>query len=241
MCEHPASKKAIAKKVTGVACLFPRPPLIPKDGFGLVGALDCTHPDNKKHCYTPTEPRNIMLWKSVLRYEMRKDDANIADTTRAVLEDSPAKSPAPPPKVSVELEPFTCPAGAKQAMRKNLRWTDGDGFSVVLDARHTEVEYVWFTPGEELESVVPERAGRDDRQRQVAPPGTRFYGRAYYLSEPLGDQVAPVLIVRYDRVKLPGQEEQPVCFVAVGSVKEFKDGKVESFNSGRGSVRHRWP
>ncbi|RKH09656.1 hypothetical protein D7X74_29145 [Corallococcus sp. CA047B] len=89
MCERPASKKAIARKVTGVACLFPRPPLFPKGTQpALFGALDCTNPANKKSCYSNTAPRHIMLWKGVLTYDMHKDDANIADTTRAVLEEA---------------------------------------------------------------------------------------------------------------------------------------------------------
>ncbi|WP_244238134.1 hypothetical protein [Corallococcus terminator] len=89
MCERPASKKAIAKKVTGVACLFPPPPLFPKGTQpALFGGLDCTNPANKKSCYSDTAPRHITIWKGVLTYDMHKDDAKIADTTRAVLEEA---------------------------------------------------------------------------------------------------------------------------------------------------------
>ncbi|RYZ41065.1 MAG: hypothetical protein EOO71_13515 [Myxococcaceae bacterium] len=89
LCERPASKKAIARKVTGVACLFPPPPLFPKGTQpALFGALDCDHPANKKACDNDSAPRHIRFWKGVLTYDMRKDDANIADTTRAVLEEA---------------------------------------------------------------------------------------------------------------------------------------------------------
>ncbi|RKG69698.1 serine/threonine protein kinase [Corallococcus sp. CA054B] len=144
------------------------------------------------------------------------------------------------PGAQIRPESFTCPAGAEQAMRENLRWTDGDRFTLVLDDRHAEFDYAWFTAGAEVVGIVP-KGMNDDYQRQVAPPGTRFYGKAYYLSDKMGRADGPALVVRYDRVRLPGQDEQPVCFVVEGTAKEFKDGKVKGFNRNSGRVVHRWP
>lgn len=144
------------------------------------------------------------------------------------------------PSAQIRPESFTCPAGAERAMRENLRWSVSDRFTLVLDDRYTEGENIWFTAGGEIVGIVP-KSSSGVRQREVAPPGTRFYGRAYYLSDKMGRADGPALVIRYDRVKLPGQDEQPVCFVVESPADAFKDGKVKSGNRGGGFVVDRWP
>ncbi|MFY1825297.1 serine/threonine protein kinase, partial [Myxococcus fulvus] len=94
--------------------------------------------------------------------------------------------------------------------------------------------------GGDVVGVVP-KGMNDDRQREVAPVGTRFYGKAYYLSDKMGRADGPALVVRYDRVKLPGQDEQPICFVVEGTVLAYKDGRVKARNWNGGFVVARWP
>ncbi|WP_249348143.1 hypothetical protein [Corallococcus exiguus] len=69
MCERPAYKKAIAKKVTSVACLF-------------AGAKPAQKDDNTN---APTQ-RNMSLEKGVFVYHLQKDHTNLTDNTKAVLE-----------------------------------------------------------------------------------------------------------------------------------------------------------
>ncbi|WP_199738570.1 hypothetical protein [Corallococcus sp. CA054B] len=144
------------------------------------------------------------------------------------------------PGAQIRPESFTCPAGADEAMREQLHWRDGDSFILQLDDRQSMLENVWFTAGAEVVGVVP-KGVNDDRQAAVAPRGTRFYGKAYYLSDKMGRVDGPALVVRYDRVKLPGQEEQPICFVVENEAVAFKDGRVKGYNRGAGTVVHRWP
>ncbi|RKH15022.1 hypothetical protein D7X74_19105 [Corallococcus sp. CA047B] len=70
MCERPAYKKAIAKKVTGVACLF--------------GGVK---PAEKKDGSNDATLRNMSIDKGVFTYHMSsKDHANLGDNTKATLE-----------------------------------------------------------------------------------------------------------------------------------------------------------
>ncbi|NOK32795.1 serine/threonine protein kinase [Corallococcus exercitus] len=144
------------------------------------------------------------------------------------------------PGAQIRPEAFTCPAGAEEAMREQLHWKEGDSFSLQLDDRQASFDNVWFTAGAEVVGVVPKGVS-DDRQDAVAPRGTRFYGKAYYLSDKMGRADGPALVIRYDRVKLPGQEEYPICFVHEGTVVAFKDGRVKASNRGSGTVVDRWP
>ncbi|NVJ09751.1 serine/threonine protein kinase [Myxococcus sp. AM001] len=143
------------------------------------------------------------------------------------------------PSAQIRPEAFTCPAGAEESMREDLRWTVNQPFALTLNARHGEEEVVWFTAGGDVEGVVPK--GVPASQRALAPPGTRFYGKAYFLSDRMGRSEGPALVIRYDRVKLPGQDERPVCFVAEAPSKGYEDGRVKAFNSGGGYVVDRWP
>ncbi|SEL91385.1 Serine/threonine protein kinase [Stigmatella aurantiaca] len=145
------------------------------------------------------------------------------------------------PGSQIRPESFTCPAGAARAMVKELHWKDGDSFALVLDDRHNSDDMTWFTAGSDVVGVVPKVKGFDRRQLEVAPPGTRFYGKAYYLSDKMGRSDGPAMVIRYDRVKLPGQDEKPVCFVVESRSYGFKDGRVQAGNFNTGRVVDRWP
>jgi eukaryotic-like serine/threonine-protein kinase len=144
------------------------------------------------------------------------------------------------PGAQIRPEAFTCPPGAEEAMLEQLHWTFSDDFTVQFDDRYSDFQDVWFTAGAEVVGVVPKGVNQD-RQQAVAPTGTHFYGKAYYLSDKMGRADGPLLVIRYDRVKLPGQDEYPICFVVERWAKEFKDGKVRAFNRGGGRVVYRWP
>ncbi|MBN9680827.1 MULTISPECIES: serine/threonine protein kinase [unclassified Corallococcus] len=144
------------------------------------------------------------------------------------------------PGAQIRPESFSCPDGAKEAMEKQLHWQWNQTFLIQLDDRQKGDANVWFTAGSEVVGVAPTGVG-DDRQEAVAPAGTRFYGKAYYLSDKMGRADGPALVVRYDRVRLPGQADYPICFVVEGAVAEFKDGKVKARNRGVGHVVFRWP
>ncbi|ADO73913.1 serine/threonine protein kinase [Stigmatella aurantiaca] len=145
------------------------------------------------------------------------------------------------PGSQIRPESFTCPSGAARAMVKELHWEEGESFVLTVDDRHDIDSRVWFTPGSDVVGVVPKVKGLSRRQLEVAPPGTRFYGKAYYLSDKMGRADGPALVIRYDRVKLPGQDERPVCFVVEGRSYGFKDGRVQSGNQQTGYVVDRWP
>jgi eukaryotic-like serine/threonine-protein kinase len=145
------------------------------------------------------------------------------------------------PGSQIRPESFTCPAGAARAMENHLHWRTGDRFKLVIDDRHDKEGRALFTPGSEVVGIVAKLFNHDRRQREVAPTGTRFYGKVYYLSDKMGRADGPALVVRYDRVKLPGQDEQPICFVVEHTSYGFKDGRVEASNYAAGEVVDRWP
>lgn len=70
LCERPAYKKAILKKVTSVSCLFAGVKPADKKDTSINGATQA----------------NISLEKGTLTYHMGKDHTNIEDNTKAVLE-----------------------------------------------------------------------------------------------------------------------------------------------------------
>nr|APZ78839.1 protein kinase [Stigmatella aurantiaca Sg a15] len=144
------------------------------------------------------------------------------------------------PSSQIRPESFTCPAGAAHAMEVDLHWGIRASFVLVLDDRYDRFAQVWFTPGADVVGIVPED-NHSRKQLALAPIGTRFYGKAYYLSDKMGRADGPALIVRYDRVKLPGQDEKPICFVVEGPVYGVKDGRVQSANYQAGEVVNRWP
>ena len=144
------------------------------------------------------------------------------------------------PGAQIRPESFTCPEGAYEAMREQLHWKQYDNFTVRMDESQPE-DVVWFTAGAEVVGVAPKGIARGTRQVEVAPVGTRFYGRAYYLSDKMGRSDGPALVVRYDRVKLPDQDEYPICFVVEAKAAAYKDGKVKALNRAGGFVVNRWP
>ena len=90
MCERPEYKKALAKKVTRVACLFTwnLPENMARYG-GMFGASNSEPLDNTKKAGThDTRPRNVSISKGWLMYEMHKGDKTVADDTRTVLEEA---------------------------------------------------------------------------------------------------------------------------------------------------------
>jgi serine/threonine-protein kinase len=137
----------------------------------------------------------------------------------------------------VRPEPFTCPEGAQRAMR-GLHWNDGDSFSVVIDDRHDQWGDVWLRPGDTVVGVVPENM----RRQQAAPPGTRFLGgKVYVVPEKTADGKPGRIVVKYERVKLPKQDELPVCFVVDTHADELKDGAARTSNRDAGLAVDRWP
>ncbi|XXF74900.1 protein kinase [Myxococcaceae bacterium GXIMD 01537] len=145
------------------------------------------------------------------------------------------------PGAQLRPEPFTCPDDTVRTMSKDLHWSGRRSFTVRLDERNPSYNDMWFTPGAEIVSVTPE-GFPDPEQNAMAPAGTRFFGRVYYLPETLGREEGPALIVKYDRVKLPGQEEQPICAVANNDIATFEGGRVLARNVGNARlVGGRWP
>jgi len=89
--------------------------------------------------------------------------------------------------------------------------------------------------------VVPKGIG-DPRQEAVAPPGTRFLGgKVYLIPENARSGDPGRVVVKYDRVKVPGKDELPVCFVAESTAEEVKDASAKARNFASGWVVRRWP
>ncbi len=140
--------------------------------------------------------------------------------------------------VPVRPEPFTCPEGSQSAMRE-LHWRDGDRFRLVLDDRHDpEALGVWFRPGDTIVAVVPP----DARDQRTAPPGTRFLGGKVYVMPDKTDSGKPGrIVVRFERAKLPRQDEVPVCVVVDTTADELKDGAGKTSNRDVGKAVDYWP
>ncbi|NMO13915.1 protein kinase [Pyxidicoccus fallax] len=146
------------------------------------------------------------------------------------------------PGVQVRPEPFTCPAGAQEAMRDELHWrVDGERFQLVIDDRKGREEDPWFPAGADVVGVVP-KGVTDPRHLQVAPPGTRFLGgKVYLIPEKTRDGDPGRVVVKYDRVKVPGKDELPVCFVVDLPAEAVKDTAAKSRNWGTGKPVSEWP
>ena len=145
------------------------------------------------------------------------------------------------PSVQVRPEPFECPSGATEAMTDVLHWRLNERFSVTLDDRHAADARLWFSAGSEVVGVVPKSIA-PGRQREVAPPGTQFLGGKVYLIPERTPAGAPGrLVVKYDRVKVPGKDELPVCFVVDVGVEALKDTAGKTFNASAGYPVSEWP
>jgi serine/threonine protein kinase len=140
--------------------------------------------------------------------------------------------------VPVKPDPFTCPDGAQSAMRE-LHWSDRDRFSLVIDDRHDpESLGIWLRPGDEVVAVVPQ----DVRGQPTAPPGTRFLGgKVYVFPDKTGSGEPGRIVVKYERAKLPRQEEVPVCVVVDTTADELKDGAGKTSNRDVGKAVNYWP
>jgi hypothetical protein len=148
--------------------------------------------------------------------------------------------------VPIRPEPFECPERTQKVMSGQLGWEDGDTFWVALDDRwDRDNPDVIFRPGAEVVGIVPE-TGIDRETRKKAPPGTQFWGRVYV--DPQSEKAKKwgwpaMLLVKYERAKLPGQEEVPVCLIGL-SHKVFtmdKDGATKAVNSGHVIVTSSYP
>jgi hypothetical protein len=109
---------------------------------------------------------------------------------------------------------------------------------VLLDDRHGADEDVWFTPGEVV-AVVPDEltTSYDRHQREVAPPGTRFYGRVYVVPGSPDGKAPGELIAIYDHVEFENGRKFPVCFLVEEPLDQLKDGKGLTSNRQRGFPR----
>ena len=146
------------------------------------------------------------------------------------------------PGVQVRPEPFDCPDGAWQAMREQLRWIEGERFNLIIDDRQDPRGLLWFQAGTDVVGVVPELGPSGARQRQAAPPGTRFLGgKVYLIPEKTSAGEPGRVVVKYDRVKLPGKDELPVCFVVEATAHGVKDTAGRAYNNSAGWPVTRWP
>jgi predicted Ser/Thr protein kinase len=143
----------------------------------------------------------------------------------------------------VRPEPFECPERTRKVMDAQ-GWEAGERFSVALDDRFERDSRQVFRPGAEVVGIVPDTGLAHDRK--LAPPGTKFWGRVYVdpqdeTAKGRGEPAA--LLVKYERAKLPGKEEFPVCIIgrsgAVFSVD--KDGATNAANSGEARVTWFYP
>jgi eukaryotic-like serine/threonine-protein kinase len=145
----------------------------------------------------------------------------------------------------IRPEPFECPERAWKVMEEH-GWKSGYWFVLGLDDRFDRDSDVIFRPGGEVVGLVPQTGLSREQRKEGPPSGTRFWGRVYvdpqdgeakYAGEPAA------LLVKYERMKLPGQEEVPVCIIA-RSVKVYavdKDGATQARNSGSARVTARYP
>ena len=140
--------------------------------------------------------------------------------------------------VPVKPDAFTCPEGAV-ASRKQLHWGETERFSLVVDDRYNPWGDVWLRAGDTVVGVVPE--GATPSQAEIAPPGTRFLGgKVYVWPEKTASGRPGRVVVKYERVKLPRQEEVPVCFVVDVGALELKDDSAKTSNRTAGFVRDYW-
>lgn len=142
--------------------------------------------------------------------------------------------------VQIRPKPFHCSEHTQKVMAEQLGWSPGEIFVLALDDRWDWRAEPVLRPGEVV-GRVPENIPW--AQRQKTPPGTQFWGQLYVDSESGHGNEPAEVIVKYERVKLPGQEERPVCLVA-RSFRVYaleKDGSVKASNSGGATVRDVYP
>jgi hypothetical protein len=131
-------------------------------------------------------------------------------------------------------------------MLEQQGWHDGYSFFLGLDDRFERDSRGVFRPGAEVVGLVPQTGIGSEQREKGPPPGTRFWGRVYV--DPQDDWAKrkgepAALLVKYERMKLPGQEEVPVCLIG-RSPKVYtvdKDGATQAANSGEAEVVTRYP
>jgi eukaryotic-like serine/threonine-protein kinase len=144
----------------------------------------------------------------------------------------------------IRPEPFDCPERILRVMAEQ-GWEAKYRFQVALDDRFERDSLQVFRPGAEVVAIVPD-TGISDRQRKKAPPGTKLWGRVYVDPQ---DEVAKfrgqpaALLVKYERAKLPGKEDFPVCIIGrSGFVSSLdKDGAATAANAGEARVTPFYP
>lgn len=148
-------------------------------------------------------------------------------------------------RVPVHPDLDHCPKQALAAMAQELHWINQYSlyrarFELVPDERWSANTQLWFHPGDTVVGIVPKDIPPD--QMPLAPSGTRFLGGKVYVSTeineggyPGNDEDLPGYAqVTYDRVKLPGQDELPICFVVGIYAEEVKDGAARAVNRAGG-------
>ena len=147
--------------------------------------------------------------------------------------------------IPIRPEPFDCPERTQKVMSQ-LGWEPGEFFVIALDDRFDrDSDEVIFRPGAEVVALVPED-GLTRGQEKKAPPGTKFWGRVYV--DPQDEQAknaghSAAVVVKYERAKLPGKEEVPVCIIgrSLHVYSLDKDGAAKATNSGEAWVRTYYP
>jgi serine/threonine-protein kinase len=118
---------------------------------------------------------------------------------------------------------------------EELHWRGQERFSIVLDDRHDTYADIWLRPGDTIVGVVPKGIDPTTPQMKLAPPGTQFLGgKVYVWPEKTASGRPGRVVVKYERVKLPRQDEVPVCFVVDVGAPELKDGAARTSNDNAG-------
>ncbi len=212
------------------------PDMSPPSPAPVVGIGQALASEQKEGSTVKTPPPEAPKQARTPRIQKTPPSANVCKTLLPAVAIAAGCTGVP-----VRPEPFTCPEGAVTAMRKELRWHHEERISLVVDDRHKPEGSVWFRPGDSVVGVVPKGVTMP-RQLEVAPPGTRFLGGKVYVVPEKTETGRPAqIIVKYDRVKLPGQEELPVCFVVEVGAEELKDGAARTLNRLAGYSVEWWP
>ena len=144
--------------------------------------------------------------------------------------------------------PGDCPAEAAKAMRERAL-PDGGRFYFTFGADPLSPE--WTPPlkrGRVEATVLAHPKWGGDPSNANLPAGTRLLGELWPEIDPTWREEAEGVYVRFDRVRLPGGEEFPVCLVSGAGIlgmyvsRTYPDGTVRGESKGHGgTVVYRWP
>ncbi|HVG57580.1 MAG TPA: hypothetical protein VNA24_03440 [Hyalangium sp.] len=151
--------------------------------------------------------------------------------------------------VPIRPEPFECPERVQKIMYEQLGWEGDYRFVIALDDRFEEfAKNVVFRPGAEVVGFALNERSPDElgRKKPLIPPGTKFWGRVYVdpQDEDAKERGHPAkLWVKYERAKVPGQDEVPVCVVAASNrvYTVDKDGFATAYNHAIGRTIITYP